>query len=60
MQQTRYLVLHILLNLTTEGLVIQERFIRGAPFLAPTLYANMGLLGLLVLLDPTEKSKDNS
>lgn len=54
------LVLHILLNLTTEGLVIQERFIRGAPFLAPTLYANMGLLGLLVLLDPTEKSKDNS
>jgi len=54
------LVLHILLNLTSEGLVIQERFIRGAPFLAPTLYANMGLLGLLVLLDPTEQSKDKT
>ncbi|HSG26500.1 MAG TPA: hypothetical protein VLA32_10320 [Anaerolineales bacterium] len=54
------LVLHILLNLTSEGLVIQERFIRGAPFLAPTLYANMGLLGLLVLLDPTERPKDKS
>jgi len=54
------LVLHILLNLTSEGLVIQERFIRGAPFLAPTLYANMGLLGLLVLLDPTERTKDKS
>jgi hypothetical protein len=49
--------LHIAQNLTEQGLVIQERFIRGAPFLAPTLYANMGLLGLLVLLDPTEKSK---
>lgn len=48
------LVLHISENLTAEGLVIQERFIRGAPFLAPTLYANMGLLGLLVLLDPAE------
>lgn len=48
------LVLHISENLTPEGLVIQERFIRGAPFLAPTLYANMGLLGLLVLLDPAE------
>jgi hypothetical protein len=53
------LILHISLNLTSEGLVIQERFIRGAPFLAPTLYANMGLLGLLVLLDPTEVTKEN-
>lgn len=52
------LFLHIGQNITTEGLVIQERFIRGAPFLAPTLYANMGLLGLLVLLDPSEFSKD--
>jgi len=50
------LVLHIGENLTSEGLVIQERFIHGAPFLAPTLYSNLGLLGLLVILDPAEKT----
>ena len=48
--------LHIQENLTAEGLVINERFIRGAPFLAPTLYSNMGLLGLIALLDPREKA----
>ncbi|MGD2027028.1 MAG: hypothetical protein PVI99_04360 [Anaerolineales bacterium] len=52
--------LHIAENLTTEGLVIQERFIRGAPFLAPTLYANMGVLGLMVLLDPEERRKETN
>lgn len=46
--------LHIGENLTSEGLVVSERFIRGAPFLAPTLYSNLGLLGLLALLDPRE------
>jgi hypothetical protein len=46
--------LHIDQNLTSEGLVIRERFIRGAPFLAPTLFSNLGLLGLLALLDPRE------
>jgi hypothetical protein len=51
------MVLHIGENMTSEGLVIQERFIRGAPFLAPTLFSNMGLLGLLVLLDPLERQK---
>jgi len=54
------MVLHIGQNLTSEGLVIQERFIRGAPFLAPTLFSNMGLLGLLVLLDPAEKPADEA
>jgi hypothetical protein len=48
------LVLHIQQNLTSEGFVIQERFVRGAPFLAPLLFANMGTLGLLALLDPAE------
>ena len=47
--------LHIAENLTADGLVINERFIRGAPFLAPTLYSNLGLLGLLALLDPREQ-----
>ncbi len=51
--------LHIAQNLTPDGLVVQERFIRGAPFLAPTLYSNMGLLGILILLNPSEKKKEN-
>jgi hypothetical protein len=50
--------LHIQQNLTSEGIVIQERFVRGAPFLAPMLYANMGALGLIVLLDPAEPMKE--
>ena len=48
-------VLHVLGNLTSQGEVVIERFIRGAPFLAPLLFANVGTLGLIVLLDPREK-----
>jgi hypothetical protein len=51
--------LHIGENLTTQGLVVQERFVRGAPFLAPLLYANMGALGLITLLDPKEDPMSN-
>lgn len=47
--------LHILQNLTSEGLVIQERFVRGAPFLAPMLFADMGTLGILSLLPAEEE-----
>jgi hypothetical protein len=45
-------VLHVEDNLTTRGAFVLERFIRGAPFLAPLLFANMGALGLIVMLDP--------
>jgi len=48
-------VLHIGGNLTSQGVVVIERFIRGAPFLAPLLFANVGTLGLIVLLDPREE-----
>lgn len=41
--------LHILDNLTSRGEIVVERFIRGAPFLAPLLFSNMGVLGLLNL-----------
>lgn len=34
--------------------MVFERFIRGAPFLAPLLYANIGMLGLVAILDPSE------
>lgn len=45
-------VLHVDDNLTTRNQLVAERFIRGAPFLAPLLFANMGMLGLIALLDP--------
>lgn len=46
------LILHVLHDLGVGGAIIIERFLRGAPILAPMVFANMGLLGLLVLLDP--------
>lgn len=46
--------LHIRTNLTADLQIVPERFIRGAPFLAPLLFANMGMLGLLITLDPEE------
>lgn len=45
-------VLHVNFNLSGQGIFLPERFLRGAPFMAPLLFANMGLLGLLVLLKP--------
>ena len=53
-------VLHISDNLTARGAFFDrfmlERFIRGAPFLAPLLFANMGAMGLLILLDPRSET----
>ena len=51
------LVLHVDANLTSHGTIVGERFLRGAPFMAPLLFANMGTLGLIALLDPSEKAK---
>jgi hypothetical protein len=48
-------MLHIYTNLVADGTIVGERFVRGAPFMAPLLFANMGTLGLIVLLDPEEK-----
>ena len=48
-------VLHIQRNLAMENAIVVERFLRGAPFLAPMLFADMGTLGLVILLDPGEK-----
>ncbi len=47
-------LLHIQFDLTAQNVVVIERFLRGAPFLAPMLFANMGLVGLITLLDPAE------
>ena len=51
-------VLHIQHNLVRQGTIVDERFIHGAPLLAPLLYANMAVLGVIVLLAPgTDRSK---
>jgi len=47
-------ILHVKANVIAQGTVVVERFLRGAPVLAPLLFANVGVLGLIVLLDPVE------
>lgn len=47
--------LHLQADLTASGSFVLERFLRGAPILGPMLFADVGALGLLVLLDPTEE-----
>lgn len=46
---------HVQADLTAGGAIVIERFLRGAPFLAPMLYTNMGLLGLLALVETEER-----
>lgn len=48
-------VLHVRADLVGQTAVVPERFLRGAPFLAPLLFSNMGALGLIALLDPKER-----
>jgi hypothetical protein len=48
------MVLHILTNLSVDNAIVGERFIRGAPVLAPLLFADIASLGIVVLLDPDE------
>jgi len=52
--------LHIGRDLTTEGVVVIERFIRGAPPLAPLLFADIGTIGLIGLLSPVEIKTDKA
>jgi hypothetical protein len=49
------IVLHARANLVVEGAMVGERFIRGAPLLAPLLFADIATFGLLVLLDSDEQ-----
>jgi hypothetical protein len=49
--------LHVLEDLTSQGAIVSERFVRGAPFLAPLLFADMGAFGLAAILDPTEEEQ---
>ena len=45
---------HVQSNLISGNTIVIERFLRGAPFLAPLLYTNMGILGLVALLETDE------
>ncbi len=47
--------LHVLSDVGLNNALILERFLRGAPFMAPLLFCNMGMLGLIVLLEPRER-----
>jgi hypothetical protein len=49
--------LHVREDLTSQGSIVIERFVRGAPFLAPLLFADMGVFGLAALLDPAEENQ---
>jgi hypothetical protein len=48
-------LLHVQFDLTSMNAIVPERFLRGAPFLAPMLFANMGMVGLISVLDPAEE-----
>ncbi|MEJ2209012.1 MAG: hypothetical protein P8129_08255 [Anaerolineae bacterium] len=48
-------VLHVQHDLVAGSTIVVERFIRGAPLMAPLLFSNMGLLGLIVLYDRAER-----
>ncbi|NQV06348.1 hypothetical protein HQ535_07340 [bacterium] len=47
--------LHFSDNLTSRGVVVAERFIRGAPIMGPLLFANVGAFGLIALMNPVER-----
>jgi hypothetical protein len=46
--------LHFYEGLTADREIVIERFLRGAPILAPMLFADMGAFGLIAMLGPEE------
>ncbi|WP_420644387.1 hypothetical protein [Candidatus Leptofilum sp.] len=49
---------HVQADLTSQSTIVPERFLRGAPFMSPLLYTNMGLVGILALLSPKEATEE--
>jgi hypothetical protein len=47
-------VLHADASMTSAGEIVVERFLRGSPALAPLLFCNVGVMGLLAMLAPHE------
>ena len=52
------LYLHIQIDLTSRGELVIERMIQGAPFMAPMLFADIGAIGLIALLNPVKVSRE--
>jgi len=50
-------LLHLYHDLGVGGTIVVERLLRNAPVLAPMVFANMGLMGLLALLDAKDESR---
>lgn len=48
-------LLHVSSDLVRGTALVGERLIRGAPPIAPMLFADVGAIGLIVLLDPQER-----
>lgn len=51
------LVFHVQADLTSQSVIVPERFMRGAPFLAPLLFADMAALGLIAMLPPAAPAR---
>ena len=47
--------LHVYQDFTSQNVFVWERFVRGAPFLAPLLFADMAAFGLVLMMDPDER-----
>jgi hypothetical protein len=47
-------VLHLRVDLGPSGQMVSERLIEGAPLMAPLLFSNMGVVGLVALLSVRE------
>jgi len=48
--------LHLRVDLTPDGRIVPERLLQGAPLMAPLLFSNMGVVGLVALLP--ERARD--
>lgn len=46
---------HVRADLVGATVIVPERFLRGAPFLAPMLFSNMGLFGLIAIVSGREE-----
>ena len=42
--------LHLRIDLTSDGRIVLERVLQGAPLMAPLLFSHMGIVGLVALL----------
>ena len=52
---------HVQANLVGDSTFVVERFLRGAPFLAPLLFSYMGTLGIIIMMAPaSDKAKGPS